>query len=165
MNSILIGKIVNVHGIKGEVKIYTYTDDIKNLSKLKKMYFDKNMQDEHKVLSSKIQNHMLIVKFEGIDDVDVANKLRDTDVYTKKEEIKQKDTYYIEDLISCEVIKLEDESLIGKVAYVFSTGANDVLEIDLVDGKKVYFPMIKDVIKNVDIENKKIFVSVMEGLM
>ena len=39
MNSILIGKIVNVHGIKGEVKIYTYTDDIKNLSKLKKMYF------------------------------------------------------------------------------------------------------------------------------
>ena len=164
MNSILIGKIVNVHGIKGEVKIYTYTDDIKNLSKLKKMYFDKNMQDEHKVLSSKIQNNMLIVKFEGIDDVDVANKLRDTDVYTKKEEIKQKDTYYIEDLISCEVIKLEDESLIGKVAYVFSTGANDVLEIDLVDGKKVYFPMIKDVIKNVDIENKK-FVSVMEGLM
>ena len=116
MNSILIGKIVNVHGIKGEVKIYTYTDDIKNLSKLKKMYFDKNMQDEHKVLSSKIQNNMLIVKFEGIDDVDVANKLRDTDVYTKKEEIKQKDTYYIEDLISCEVIKLEDESLIGKVA-------------------------------------------------
>ena len=165
MNSILIGKIVNVHGIKGEVKIYTYTDDIKNLSKLKKMYFDKNMQDEHKVLSSKIQNNMLIVKFEGIDDVDVSNKLRDTDVYTKKEEIKQKDTYYIEDLISCEVIKLEDESLIGKVAYVFSTGANDVLEIDLVDGKKVYFPMIKDVIKNVDIENKKIFVSVMEGLM
>ena len=165
MNSILIGKIVNVHGIKGEVKIYTYTDDIKNLSKLKKMYFDKNMQDEHKVLSSKIQNNMLIVKFEGIDDVDVANKLRDTDVYTKKEEIKQKDTYYIEDLISCEVIKLEDESLIGKVAYVFSTGANDVLEIDLGDGKKVYFPMIKDVIKNVDIENKKIFVSVMEGLM
>lgn len=165
MNSILIGKIVNVHGIKGEVKIYTYTDDIKNLSKLKKMYFDKNMQDEHKVLSSKIQNNMLIVKFEGIDDVDVANKLRATDVYTKKEEIKQKDTYYIEDLISCEVIKLEDESLIGKVAYVFSTGANDVLEIDLVDGKKVYFPMIKDVIKNVDIENKKIFVSVMEGLM
>ena len=165
MNSILIGKIVNVHGIKGEVKIYTYTDDIKNLSKLKKMYFDKNMQDEHKVLSSKIQNNMLIVKFEGIDDVDVANKLRDTDVYTKKEEIKQKDKYYIEDLISCEVIKLEDESLIGKVAYVFSTGANDVLEIDLVDGKKVYFPMIKDVIKNVDIENKKIFVSVMEGLM
>lgn len=165
MNSILIGKIVNVHGIKGEVKIYTYTDDIKNLSKLKKMYFDKNMQDEHKVLSSKIQNNMLIVKFEGIDDVNVANKLRDTDVYTKKEEIKQKDTYYIEDLISCEVIKLEDESLIGKVAYVFSTGANDVLEIDLVDGKKVYFPMIKDVIKNVDIENKKIFVSVMEGLM
>lgn len=165
MNSILIGKIVNVHGIKGEVKIYTYTDDIKNLSKLKKMYFDKSMQDEHKVLSSKIQNNMLIVKFEGIDDVDVANKLRDTDVYTKKEEIKQKDTYYIEDLISCEVIKLEDESLIGKVAYVFSTGANDVLEIDLVDGKKVYFPMIKDVIKNVDIENKKIFVSVMEGLM
>ena len=68
-------------------------------------------------------------------------------------------------MISCEVIKLEDESLIGKVAYVFSTGANDVLEIDLVDGKKVYFPMIKDVIKNVDIENKKIFVSVMEGLM
>ena len=165
MNSILIGKIVNVHGIKGEVKIYTYTDDIKNLSKLKKMYFDKNMQDEHKVLSSKIQNNMLIVKFEGIDDVDVANKLRDTDVYTKKEEIKQKDTYYIEDLISCEVIKLEDESLIGKVAYVFSTGANHVLEIDLVDGKKVYFPIIKDVIKNVDIENKKIFVSVMEGLM
>ena len=161
MNSILIGKIVNVHGIKGEFKIYTYTDDIKNLASKKEIFFDSNLQDRHIVKSCKIQ----IVKVEDINDVDMANKLRDTNVYIKKEKITDDDTYYIEDLIGMDVINVIDNSYIGKLVYVFNTGANDVYEVEIENKKKVYLPAIKQVVKKIDLSDKKMYVELMEGLI
>ena len=99
MSSILIGKIVNVHGIKGEVKVYPYTDDMENLTNLKSIYFDKEMTKKNKVKLCRIQKKMLIVKLEGINSVEQAENLRDTDIYIPKLEIQEEDTFYIEDLI------------------------------------------------------------------
>ena len=61
MNSILIGKIVNVHGIKGEVKVYPYTDDMENLTNIKSVYFDEDMTKKCKVKLCRIHKNMLIV--------------------------------------------------------------------------------------------------------
>ena len=164
MESILIGKIVNTHGIKGEVKLYPYTDDIDNLSKIKEVYFDENLNNKHKVKNCKIQKNMLIMKLEGINIVEEAAKLKDTNLYIIKEDISDiEDTYYIEDLIGMDVID-ENENLIGTITYVFNTGANDVYEIKSVDNKEVYIPAIKDVVKKVDIKNKKMYIEMMEGL-
>ena len=124
MESILIGKIVNTHGIKGEVKVYPYTDDIDNLSKVKEVFFDEKLNNKHKVKSCKIQKNMLIMKFEDINIVEDAEMLRDTNIYIVKEDISDiEDTYYIEDLIGMDVID-EKESRIGTISYVFNTGAN-----------------------------------------
>ena len=129
MESILIGKIVNTHGIKGEVKVYPYTDDIDNLSKIKEVYFDEKLNDKHKVKSCKIQKNMLIMKLESINVVEEAAKLKDTNLYIVKEDISDiEDTYYVEDLIGMDVID-EKEEVIGTITYVFNTGANDVYEI------------------------------------
>ena len=165
MNSILIGKIVNIHGIKGEIKVYPYTDDIENLSKLKEIYLDEKLEKKYIIKSSKIQKNMLILKLDSIDSVEKAEKLRNMNLYIPKLEVKEEDTYYIEDLISLEVIDIKNNVSIGKITYVFNNGANDVYEILTNDGKKVYFPAIKQVVKQVDIKNNKIYVEVMKGLI
>ena len=165
MNSILIGKIVNIHGIKGEIKIYPYTDDIENLSKLKEIYLDEKLEKKYIIKSSKIQKNMLILKLDSIDSVEEAEKLRNMNLYIPKLEVKEEDTYYIEDLISLEVIDIKNNVSIGKITYVFNNGANDVYEILTNDGKKVYFPAIKQVVKKVDIKDNKIYVEVMKGLI
>lgn len=164
MNSILIGKIVNIHGIKGEVKVYPYTDDMENLTKLKSVYFDKAMTKKYKVKLCRIQKNMLIVKLEGINSVEEAEKLRDTDIYIPKEEIEEEDTFYIEDLIGMDVLE-ENENKIGVITYVFNTGANDVYEVETLDKQRIYLPAIKQVIKSVDVKNKKMYVEIMEGLI
>lgn len=164
MNSILIGKIVNVHGIKGEVKVYPYTDDMENLTNLKSIYFDKEMTKKSKVKLCRIQKNMLIVKLEGINSVEQAESLRDTDIYIPKKEIEDEDTFYIEDLIGMDVLDL-NENVIGVVTYVFNTGANDVYEVETTDKQKIYLPAIKQVIKKVDVKNNKMYVEIMEGLI
>ena len=165
MNSILIGKIVNIHGIKGEIKVYPYTDDIENLSKLKEIYLDEKLEKKYIIKSSKIQKNMLILKFASIDSVEEAEKLRNMNLYIPKLKVQEEDTYYIEDLISLEVIDIKNNVSIGKITYVFNNGANDVYEILTNDGKKVYFPAIKQVVKKVDIKDNKIYVEVMKGLI
>ena len=68
-------------------------------------------------------------------------------------------------MIDCEVIDMKSNEVIGKVTYVFNTGANDVYEVEKSDSNKVYLPAIKQVIKNVDIKDKKIYVELMDGLI
>ena len=167
MSSVLIGQIVNVHGIKGEVKIYPYTDDIDALCKrLKNVYLDENMNKKYKV-SCRIQKNMILAKIEGVNTVEDAEKLRKVNVYISDEDLDEleDDSYYIKDLIGLDVIDINADEVIGTLEYVFNTGANDIYEVKRNDGSKVYLPAIKQVIKKVDIQSRKIYVEIMEGLI
>lgn len=167
MSSVLIGQIVNVHGIKGEVKIYPYTDDIDALSsKLKKVYLDEGMQKKYKI-SCRIQKNMILAKLEGINTVEEAEKLRKKNVYISDEDLDEleEDSYYVKDLIGVDVIDVDSNEVLGIVEYIFNTGANDIYEIKRSDNSKVYLPAIKQVIKKVDIKARKIYVEIMEGLI
>lgn len=167
MQSVLIGQIVNVHGIKGEVKIYPYTDDVDSLAKkLKKVYLDEHMKESYNV-SCRVQKGMLLAKLSTIDTVEKAENLRKKYVYISEEDLDtlEEDSYYVKDLIGLEIYNIEDNKLIGTLDYVFNTGANDVYEVTTTDNKKVYLPAIKQVIKKVDIKARKIYVELMEGLI
>ena len=91
-------------------------------------------------------------------------------IYIKKEKIKEENTYYIEDLINLDVYtvdNLEDfsnASYFGKLVQVFNTGANDVYEVKT-ENNTVYLPAIKDVILKISLEEEKIYVKIMEGLI
>lgn len=167
MSSVLIGQIVNVHGIKGEVKIYPYTDDVDSLAKkLKKVYLDEAMTKSYKS-TCRIQKGMLLVKLSEIDTVEKAESLRKKYVYISEDDLDEleEDSYYVKDLLGLDVIDTATNESIGKLDYVFNTGANDVYEITKSDNTKIYLPAIKQVIKKVDIKSKKIYVEIMEGLI
>lgn len=167
MESILIGNVANIHGIKGEIKVYPYTDDILNLTNLKSIYFDKELKEKYKIKRARVHKNMLVIKLEGINDANEALELKTKDVYIPRSALKELDdnTYYIEDLLLSDIVEEESGNVIGKLTYVFNTGANDVYEVEREDKSKIYLPAISDVIKKVDIKSKKIYVKLMEGLI
>ena len=162
-----IGQIVNTNGLKGTLKVKPFTDDIKEFEEFKNIYIQKN----GKLIKFKIQKvgyvkQMVLLKLEGIDNIDEAEKYRN--LYLKVERdimpTLQKNSYYIVDLLECEVVTMQGE-ILGKVDDVFSTGSNDVYVVKNELGKQILLPAIKEVIKEVDISNKKIIVKLMEGLI
>lgn len=167
MQSVLIGQIVNVHGIKGEVKVYPYTDDVEYLSKkLKKVYLDENLKEGFKT-SCRVQKGMLLMRISGIDSVEKAEALRNKYIYISDDTLDklEEDNYYVKDLIGCDIIDIKNDEILGKLDYIFNTGANDVYEVTTTSNTKVYLPAIKQVIKKVDIKSRKIYVEIMEGLI
>ena len=157
-----VGKIVNTFGIKGEVKVALYTENINNFKKGNKIYVNnKEMQIE----KSRLQKNMLILKLKGVDNMTDAEDLRDSiiTVERNKKELPS-GTYYIADLIGLDVYT-DEGNLLGKIIDIYNTGANDIYTVKTLEGKEVLLPAIKDVIKQVDIQNEKVIVHILKGLI
>ena len=162
-----IGQIVNTSGLKGEIKIKPFTDDITKFNNFKTIYVSiKKELKEFEIERVRFSKNMVFLKLKGIDTIEEAENYRNLYLKIKrdKDEKLEKDTYYIVDLLGCKVCTDEQKEL-GEVIDVFSTGSNDVYVVKDELGKQVLLPAIKDVIKNVDIENKLITVHLMEGLI
>lgn len=165
MEYLVIGKVVNVHGIKGEIKIYCYSDDIENLKTLKEIYLEKdNKLTSFEVNKMSSKGNVLIVKLKGINSIEQAETLLESMVKrARNDEELEEDTYYVVDLINCKVITV-DGVYIGMVEDVLKHGSADIYSIKKEDGKTILIPAIKQVIKNIDIKEKKIIIEMLEGL-
>ena len=162
-----IGQIVNTFGIKGMVKVKPFTDNIERFSNLEKIYIkNKSGQTEYKIQEVKYHKNMVLIKFEGIENPEQADLLRNAYLEVDREHAVplEEGTYYIVDLIGLEVYT-EEGKLLGKVDDIYNTGANDIYVIKDELGKQVLLPGIKDVIKNVDLEGGKIIVHLIPGLV
>lgn len=162
-----IGQIVNTNGLKGIVKVKPFTDDIKEFETFENIYIQKKDElIEFKIESVRFAKNMVFLKLQGIDDINEAEKLRNLYIKISRDALPKlpENSYYIVDLLQCEVVTIEGETL-GKMDDVFNTGSNDVYVVKNEDGKQILLPAIKEVIKNVDIPNKKITVKLMEGLI
>ena len=162
-----VGIITSTHGVKGEVKVYPTTDDVRRFKKLKDIILDTGK--EHIALeleSVKFFKQMVILKFKGIDTLNDVEKYRQKSLYvTRANAVRlSKDEYFIADLIGLEVYD-EDDQHLGMLTNVIETGANDVYEVKFEDGREVLFPAIKQCILDVDMENRKMKVHIMEGLL
>lgn len=162
-----LGQIINTHGVRGEVKIFPLTDDIKRFKKLK-FVFMKSGKEYKKVNieSLKYVKQFPVIKLEGVSTMNDAEKLKQQYIYINRENAVKlpKDTYFIADLIGLKVITEENEE-IGIIEDVFSTGSNDVYQVKSSDGKEILLPAIKDVIKSVDIEQGFVKITLLEGLI
>jgi len=165
-NLLEIGQIVNSYGIKGFLKVVPFTDDMTRFEELKSIYIEKNKSLEEKFIQEvKYQKNLVLLKLEGIDDINQALEYKDCYLkINRKDAVKlPEDSYFIVDLIGLEVFT-EEGLVLGNLVDVFPTGSNDVYVVKNEQGKQVLLPAIGEVIKQVDIPNKKMIVKLLEGM-
>lgn len=167
MEYIEIGQIFNTNGLKGVVKVNPFTDDISKFEDLKYVYIQlKNELKKVKIEQVRYNKNQVLLKLEGIDSIEEAEKYRNFYLKTEKESQEDlgEDTYYIVDLIGLDVYSDKNEYL-GKIEDVFPTGSNDVYVVKDNLGKQILIPAIADVVKEVDLKNKKMTINLIPGLI
>ena len=162
-----VGIITSTHGVRGEVKVYPTTDDPRRFRRLKEVVLDTGKEKINlEIEGVKFFKQFVILKFKGLDNINDIEKYRQKSLYvTRKNAVRlQRDEYFIADLIGLKV-QDEDGKELGTVKDVIETGANDVYEVEMADGKSLLLPAIKQCILNVDVENGTMQVYVLEGLL
>ncbi len=167
MESLLeVGQIVNSYGIRGYVKVVPLVDNNNQFLNFQKLYIQnaKEMQ-ELEVEDVKFSKNLVLLKFKGIETIEQAETFRDSYLKAKREDIKlENGAYFIVDLIGLEVYTQEGK-LLGILKEVMQPGANDVYIVENEEKKEILLPAIPDVIKKIDLENKKMIVNLLEGLV
>ena len=162
-----VGVISYTHGVRGEVKVFPTTDDVKRFKKLKKVILDTGKEQlPLEIEGVKFFKQFVILKFRGIDNINDIEKYKGKRLLVDREHAVKlkKDEYFIADMIGMDVFT-EDGELFGALKDVMETGANDVYIIEMSDGKEVLVPAIKQCILDVDIENRKMVIHLLEGLV
>ncbi|MBC8557332.1 ribosome maturation factor RimM [Jutongia hominis] len=161
-----VGVIANTHGIRGEVKIFPTTDDVKRFDYLKEAYIDAG-KEKIKVEVSNVRyfKNLVIVKFKGIDNINDIERYKGKDLLVTRENALplEEGEYYLADIIGANVYT-EDGNLFGSLEDVIETGANLVYSVQH-EGKEVLLPVIDDCVKEVNVEEKKVIVHIMKGLL
>lgn len=162
-----IGQIVNTFGIKGIVKVKPFTDDIKRFDNLKTVYIEKNnTQKEYEIEEVKYHKDMVLIKFKGVDTVEQAELLRNAYLTISRDSVEklEEGRYYIVDMLGLEVYT-DEQVLLGTLDDIFNTGSNDIYVVKDKQGKQILLPAIQDVIKQIDMENRKMIVHLLPGLV
>ena len=162
-----VGAVTSTHGIAGEVKVFPTTDDPNRFKKLKHVLIDNgNGQKELEITRVKFFKNMVILKFRDHDKIEDVMSYKGKALYvTRENAVKlKKNEYFIADLIGMEVYT-EDGCMLGVLRNVLQTGANDVYEVELENGREVLIPAIRQCILEVDTEHAKMTVHLLEGLL
>lgn len=163
-----IGQIVNTFGIKGMVKVKPFTDDvIARYDNLKKVYIEiHKSKKQYEIEEVKYHKDMVLIKFKGIDKIEEAELLRNAylKVDRKDEPELEEGTYYIVDLLGLDVYS-DEGNLLGKVDDIYNTGSSDIYVVKDELGKQILLPGISDVIKEINLEEGRIVVHIIKGLI
>ena len=161
-----VGVITTTHGVRGEVKVFPTTDPERFLD-LEYVILDAGREMKKlEIRNVKFFKNLVILKFDGIDNINDIEKYKGKSLLVDREHAVKlkKDEYFIADMIGMDVFTEEGE-LFGALKDVMETGANDVYIIEMTDGKEVLVPAIKQCILDVDIENRKMVIHLLEGLV
>ncbi len=162
MPQIEIGKVVNTHGLRGHVKVEPWCDGIETFEYLNRVFVN---NIEYGVESVKLQKNLFLLKLAKLDSIEEAEKLKNKIIYANEDDMPPlpEGVFYIKDIMGLSVF--DGEKFIGEISDWIETGANNVYVIKRPNGKEVLIPAIDSVIKEIDIENKKMSVNMLEGLM
>lgn len=162
-----VGVISSTHGIRGEVKVYPTTDDPERFLELDEVILDTGR--EHKILEIegvKFFKNQVILKFKGYDNINDIEKYLKKDLLVDREHAVElgENENFIADLIDMEVVT-DEGKVLGTLTDVIETGANDVYAVKTPEGKEILLPAIRDCILDVNVDEKRMIVHVMEGLL
>jgi 16S rRNA processing protein RimM len=156
-----IGKVLKTQGIKGELKIFPYVDFLEHIEELDSLFID---DKEFRVQNVRIHKDFFVIKLEGIESIHDGEPFRGGLIKIPKERLRKLSPgeFFWHDLIGMTVVDEEGRSY-GKIKSIFPTGSNDVFVIES-GGKEILLPAIKDVIKKVALQEKRVVIHLMEGL-
>jgi 16S rRNA processing protein RimM len=167
MEKIKIAKIVNAVGLRGEVKVYNYSDDRERFEDLDEIIVSGKQETVRKIQGVRYQGNMVILKLEGVNDRNAAEALKESDVYITEDDLRElpEDTFYVRDLIGMKVI---DEGIYGEIGTlrdVIQNTSQDVYAVRTPEGKDILIPAVKDFIKEVDMEGRVIRTTLIPGFI
>ena len=139
-----IGQIVNTQGLKGEVRVYPFTDDIYRFDDLEEFYLGKDLETKWEVERVRYKGNMVIMKIKNVDRVEDAEKLRNKFMYVSREDSRELEEgeFFIADMI-----------------------ANDVYVIKSNDGKEFLIPAITKFVPTIDINERKMIIDPIKGML
>ena len=162
-----IGQIVNTFGIKGWVKVNPFTDDPERFQELNNVLVVKNKElINMQIEEVKFHKNVILVKFKGIEDINMAEKYKGCYIKIKREDARKlpKDTYFIADLIGMKVYD-DEGNLLGTLEDIYNNKIHDIYVVKNDLGKQILLPSTKEVIKEIDIEKDRIIVHLIDGLI
>lgn len=160
-----MGQIVSTHGLMGEVKINPWCDYKEMLCDFSEFYTNIENKEILKVKSARPHKNIVIIKFEGVNDINFANNLINNIIYVDRNKISlDKDSYFIQDLMQMEVFDIDNNNYYGNIIDITKTGANDVYHVKSKD--KIYLiPAIQNVIIKIDLYENKMYIRPLKGLL
>lgn len=163
MEKVLIGKIVNAVGLKGEVKVYNYSDSPEIYATAEGVYVDDELME---VENLRLQKNMVILKLAGIEDRNAAEAAKNREIFVTEDDLPELEEgeYYIRDLIGMEVA-LEDGSHLGTMTDVIQNSAQDIFQLRTDEGKNVLIPRVPEFILDINTDERKITVRLIEGML
>ena len=160
-----LGQIVGTHGIKGEMRINPWCDSPDFAKAFKTVYFDKEGRQPSKVSACRPHGNVILMKLEGINSINDAEKLRNKMLYIKRDDARLPEgSWFIEELIGCEVFDADDGKRYGVISDVSPTGANDVWHITDENKTEYLIPSIKEVVIEVNVLGNFVRIRPMKGI-
>lgn len=159
-----IGKIVNTRGLKGEVKVVPWADYPEVFEEISFVYG--NDEKRYLIENVKYQKNNVILKLEGVDTIESAEKLKNTVLYVRKDTFGDMDegTFFVADLIGLDVFD-ENDTFLGKLSDVFTAGGADVYTVKKEGGKDLLLPALKSVVNEINLDEGFVKVTVPDGLL
>ena len=163
MEKIKIGTIVNAVGIKGEVRVYNYSDAIDIYENTPEIYVGEELL---RVENVRPQKNMVVLKFEGINDRNAAEKCKGTDLFVTEDDLPElpEGEFYVREMIGMSVVE-EDGSLIGTVSNVITDRAQSIIEVERENARPALIPYVDQFVLDIDKDSRQITVRLIEGLL
>ena len=159
-----IAKIVSTHGIRGEVRCQYYCDSADVLCGFDTLYLGRD-KTEITVERAFIQKNVVVLKIEGINSIEDAQKIIGKMLFIDREDAElPEDVYFIQDIIGLTVKDFDSGKVYGKITDVYQNGGADVYSIKQADGTELMFPCVDEVVKKIDTEGGEMLITPLPGL-
>ena len=162
-NLIEIGQIVNTHGLRGDLKVMPWCDDPEIFCELEYVLIDNK---EFVIEKAALHKSTVLLKLAGINSINDAELYRNKVLLVPREDLGElpEGTYYICDLLGCEV-ETDKGKVLGKISDIIKTGSNDVYVVEDESKKQTLSPVIDEVVKSVNLDEKRISITPLKGLI
>ena len=158
-------KIVSTHGVRGEIKALPLCDGAAFLAKFKRLFTSADGAGETRVLGVRAQGNVILLRLDGVTDMDAARAQVGRTYYLAKADAKlPRGRYFIDDLLGCDVVDADTDRVYGQLTNVDRPAAQDIYTVTDGAGEEHMLPAVPEFVKKIDIDARKIFMTPIEGM-